>query len=215
MGSPSPVTTPSSRFGPTMSDSDGGPDAAHRPSAGELRIRAATIGEPQRINGTIELCAYDAAWPELFRREAQRVNAVLGNQVLLLDHVGSTSVPGLPAKPIIDMLLVVADSSAEDDYVAPIERAGYVLRIREPDWYEHRLLKGPNANINLHVFSAGCVEIERMLRFRNHLRTDESDRRLYAQTKRELAARRWNYVQEYADAKTEVVEAIIARAVPA
>jgi GrpB-like predicted nucleotidyltransferase (UPF0157 family) len=194
-----------------MSDSDGGPDAAHRPSAGELRIRAATIGEPQRINGTIELCAYDAAWPELFRREAQRVNAVLGNQVLLLDHVGSTSVPGLPAKPIIDMLLVVADSSFEDAYVPPMEASGYVLRIREPDWYEHRLFKGPDTNINLHVFSSGCIEIDRMLGFRDHLRSSATDRALYAETKRQLASRQWNYVQEYADAKTEVVEAIIAR----
>jgi GrpB-like predicted nucleotidyltransferase (UPF0157 family) len=178
-------------------------------------MRAATIGEPQRIDGAIELRPYDDAWPRLYAVEAERVAGVLGSKALLLDHVGSTSVPGLPAKPIIDMLLVVADSSAEDDYVAPMERAGYVLRIREPDWYEHRLLKGPNANINLHVFSSGCVEIGRMLRFRNHLRTDASDRQLYAQTKRELAARRWNYVQEYADAKTEVVETIITRAGPA
>jgi GrpB-like predicted nucleotidyltransferase (UPF0157 family) len=195
-----------------MSDSDAGPDAAHTPSAGELRIRAATIGEPQRINGTIELCAYDPVWPELYAREAQRVNAVLGDQVLLLEHAGSTSVPGLPAKPIIDMLLVVADSSREDVYVPPMEAAGYVLRIREPNWYEHRLFKGPDTNINLHVFSSGCIEIDRMLGFRDHLRSNATDRALYAETKRELASRNWNYVQEYADAKTEVVEAIIARA---
>jgi GrpB-like predicted nucleotidyltransferase (UPF0157 family) len=137
---------------------------------------------------------------------------VLGDRVLRLEHVGSTSVPGLAAKPIIDMLLVVADSSAEQDYVPPMEAAGYVLRIREPDWYEHRLFKGPGANINLHVFSAGCVEIDRMLGFRDHLRAHDSDRDLYLQTKRELASRHWKYVQEYADAKTEVVEAIIARA---
>jgi GrpB-like predicted nucleotidyltransferase (UPF0157 family) len=92
-----------------------------------------------------------------------------------------------------------------------MERAGYVLRVREPDWYQHRLFKGPATNINLHVFSAGCLEIDRMLRFRDQLRSDDSDRELYSRTKQELAARRWNYVQEYADAKTEVVEAIIAR----
>jgi GrpB-like predicted nucleotidyltransferase (UPF0157 family) len=177
-----------------------------------LRIRAATIGEPQRIDGAIELCAYDVSWPRLYTVEAKRVNAVLGSRVLRLEHVGSTSVSGLPAKPIIDMLLVVADSAREDAYVPPMEAAGYVLRIREPDWYEHRLFKGPDTNINLHVFSTGCVEIERMLGFRDHLRSSEADRALYAQTKRELASRHWNYVQEYADAKTEVVEAIIARA---
>jgi GrpB-like predicted nucleotidyltransferase (UPF0157 family) len=195
-----------------MSNSEEGSAEEQTPSAGERRIRAATIGEPQRLEGQIELAAYDASWPALYEREAQRVNAVLGDRVLRLDHVGSTSVPGLPAKPIIDMLLVVADSASEDAYVPPMEKAGYVLRIREPDWYEHRLFKGPDTNINLHVFSTGCVEIDRMLGFRDHLRSSESDRALYAQTKRELASRHWKYVQEYADAKTEVVEAIIARA---
>jgi GrpB-like predicted nucleotidyltransferase (UPF0157 family) len=196
-----------------MSDSDPAVAAAHAPSSSELRIREATIGEPQRIDGPIELHQYNAEWPRLYAVEAARVLGVLGTRVLLLEHGGSTSVPGLPAKPIIDMLLVVADSSAEEDYVPPMERAGYVLRIREPDWYEHRLFKGPDANINLHVFSAGCVEIDRMLRFRDHLRSHSEDRDLYSRTKHELAARRWNYVQEYADAKTEVVEAIIARAI--
>jgi GrpB-like predicted nucleotidyltransferase (UPF0157 family) len=195
-----------------MSNSDAGPDAAHTPSAGELRIRAATIGEPQRLDGTIELSPYDVSWPRLYTLESERVTAVLGDRVLGLEHVGSTSVPGLPAKPIIDMLLVVADSAREDAYVPPMEAAGYVLRIREPDWYEHRLFKGPDTNINLHVFSAGCVEIERMVGFRDHLRSSAPDRALYAATKRDLASRRWKYVQEYADAKTEVVEAIIARA---
>ncbi len=110
------------------------------------------------------------------------------------------------------MLLVVADSSAETVYVTPMEEAGYVLRIREPDWYEHRLFKGPAADVNLHVFSAGCVEIGRMLRFRDRLRSNAEDRELYSRTKHALAARRWQYTQEYADAKSEVVEAIIARA---
>ena len=195
-----------------MSDSEGVSVEALGPSPGELRIRAATIGEPQRVDGVIELRPHDDSWPRLYALEAERVVAVLGSRVLLLEHVGSTAVPGLPAKPIVDMVLVVADSSAEQDYVPPMEGAGYVLRIREPGWYEHRLFKGPGADINLHVFSAGCVEVDRMLRFRDHLRSNPSDRELYARTKLALAARRWGYVHEYADAKTEVVEAIIARA---
>jgi GrpB-like predicted nucleotidyltransferase (UPF0157 family) len=195
-----------------MSDSEDDLAETHVPSPVELRMRAVTIGEPQRLDGAIELRPYDDSWPQLYAVEAERVVGVLGNRVLLLEHVGSTSVPGLSAKPIIDMLLAVADSSAEPDYVPPMERAGYVLRVREPDWYEHRLFKGPDTNINLHVFSTGCIEIDRMLRFRDHLRADAADRARYAKTKHELAARRWNYVQEYADAKTEVVEAIIARA---
>jgi len=195
-----------------MSDSDGVPAPARSANAIELRIRAATVGDPQRLDGTIELLPYDDAWLVEYAIEAERVARILGSRVRLLEHVGSTSVPGLPAKPIIDMLLVVADSSDEPGYVPPMERAGYVLRIREPDWYEHRLFKGPGANINLHVFSTGCIEIDRMLRFRDHLRSSGTDRELYTRTKCELASRRWNYVQEYADAKSEVVEAIIARA---
>jgi GrpB-like predicted nucleotidyltransferase (UPF0157 family) len=87
-----------------------------------------------------------------------------------------------------------------------------VLRIREPDWYEHRVFKGPDTDVNLHVFSPGCPEIDRMLLFRDHLRSNESDRRLYERTKRELAQKEWKYTQNYADAKTAVVEEIIARA---
>jgi len=195
-----------------MSDSDEAPSAASAPTPSDLRMRAVTIGEPQRVDGSIELRPYDDAWPRLYAKEARRVVGVLGSRVLLLEHVGSTSVNGLAAKPIIDMLLVVVDSSAEQEYVPPMEAAGYVLRIREPDWYQHRLFKGPVENINLHVFSTGCVEIDRMLRFRDHLRSNSVDRLLYMRTKEALAARRWDYVQEYADAKTEVVEAIIDRA---
>jgi GrpB-like predicted nucleotidyltransferase (UPF0157 family) len=195
-----------------MSNSEGPSEETSAPSPGELRIRAATIGEPQRIDGAIELRPYDAAWPALYAGEAARVITTLGDRAIRVEHVGSTSVPGLTAKPIIDMLLVVADSADEADYVPPMEEAGYILRIREPDWFQHRLFKGPEANINLHVFSAGCPEIERMLRFRDHLRSNPDDRALYSRTKHDLAARQWKYVQEYADAKTEVVEAIIARA---
>jgi GrpB-like predicted nucleotidyltransferase (UPF0157 family) len=175
-------------------------------------IAAVRIGPPQVLNAPIVLAEYDPAWPRLFEREAARIRDVLGSRVLQLEHVCSTSVPDLAAKPLIDMLLVVADSSDEASYVLPLEARGYVLRIREPDWYEHRLLKGPDTNINLHVFSAGCPEIDRMLRFRDHLRRHEADRALYERTKRELAAQTWKYVQNYADAKTAVVEDILTRA---
>ena len=102
----------------------------------------------------------------------------------------------------------------EPAYVPELEAGGYVLRGREPDWFEHRLFNGPDPAVNLHVFSAGSPEIDRTLAFRDRLRTDEDDRRLYEATKRELAARDWVYVQDYADAKDEVVAAIVARAWP-
>ena len=103
---------------------------------------------------------YDPFWPELFRREAVRIRTALGDRALRVEHTGSTSVPLLVAKPIIDILLVVADSTDEAAYAPGLESAGYSLRFREPDWYEHRLFRGPDTDINLHVLSAGCLEIE-------------------------------------------------------
>jgi GrpB-like predicted nucleotidyltransferase (UPF0157 family) len=110
------------------------------------------------------------------------------------------------------MLLVVTDSADEDTYVPALEAAGYLLRVRETNWYEHRMLKGPDTEINLHVFSSGCPEIDRILMFRDWLRSNAADRDLYARVKLALAQREWKYAQNYADAKTVVIEEIIARA---
>jgi GrpB-like predicted nucleotidyltransferase (UPF0157 family) len=121
-------------------------------------------------------------------------------------------VPGLAAKPLIDINLVVADTTDEAAYVPPLEAIGYVLRVREPDWFEHRMLRGFDPPVNLHVFPHACEEVDRMLVLRDWLRTHEDDRDLYARMKRELAAKEWKYVQNYADAKSEVVGEILARA---
>ena len=157
---------------------------------------------------------YNPEWPRLYVAEKARILGAIGPWVSRIEHVGSTAVPGLAAKPIIDMCLVLADSSDEAGYVPALEAAGYTLWIREPDWFEHRLFKGPDTDVNLHVYPEGCQEIERYLLFRDRLRSNAADRELYERAKRELARRRWKYVQNYADAKSEVVEAIIARARP-
>ncbi|AEG59703.1 protein of unknown function UPF0157 [Desulforamulus ruminis DSM 2154] len=175
-------------------------------------IQKVRVGGIKPHNAPITLVAYDPRWPELFEREAKRIRSVLGNRVLQLEHVGSTSVPELCAKPIIDMLLVVADSSDEPSYVAALEAVGYTLRIREPDWFEHRMFKGPDTDINLHVFSEGTSEVERMLRFRDWLRANDTDRDNYARVKRKLAQHVWRHVQNYADAKTSIVQEIMDRA---
>lgn len=175
-------------------------------------LQRVTVGELRPHDAPIVFAEYDPEWPRLFACEAARVRAVLGARALRVEHVGSTSVPGLAAKPIIDMLLVVANSADEAAYVPEMEAAGYVLRIREPDWFEHRVFKGPDTNINLHVFSAGTAEIDRMVRFRDWLRDNDTDRDHYARTKRELAGRTWRHVQHYADAKTAVVREIMDRA---
>lgn len=191
---------------------DDRPTKVTKPPTPEEDIRAVTIGELKPHDAPITLVDYDPAWPALFDREERRIRAALGDEVIRIEHTGSTSVPGLAAKPIIDIVLVVPDSADEAAYVPRLEAAGYVLRLREPDWHEHRLFKGPDTNTNVHTFSAGSPEIERMVAFRDWLRSNDDDRRRYEAAKRELATRTWQYVQHYADAKTEVVEEIVARA---
>jgi GrpB-like predicted nucleotidyltransferase (UPF0157 family) len=187
-----------------------GPD--EQPRRSDEDLQRILIDPPTPHNAPIYLADYDPNWPALFEREATRIRAILGSTAIQIEHAGSTSVPGLAAKPIIDIVLVVPDSADESSYVPAMEAAGYGLRIREPDWFEHRLFKGPETNINLHVFSVGANEIDRMLLFRDWLRANPAERDAYLQVKRELAQRTWRHVQHYADAKTTIVEQIIARA---
>jgi len=169
-------------------------------------------GMPEKLKAPIQIVEYDPGWPGMYELEAARIRSALGERVVRLEHAGSTSVPGLPAKPIIDMVLEVPDSSDEDAYVPALEAAGYRLRGREPEWFEHRLFKGPDRDIHLHTFSAGCTEFDRMLVFRDLLRANAADRDLYLRSKRRLASQQWTYMQQYADAKTEIVKEIMARA---
>ncbi len=187
------------------------PDDAARAQR-EAEIRAAWTVEAPRLDGKVRLVDYDPNWPILFERDRQRIRGALGSEVIDLQHTGSTSVPGLAAKQIVDMLLVVPNSAHEPAYLPALEAAGYRLVIREPDWFEHRVFKGPDTNVNLHVLSEGSPETVRILAFRDWLRTHDDDRQLYERTKRELADREWAYIQNYADAKSEVVEQILARA---
>jgi GrpB-like predicted nucleotidyltransferase (UPF0157 family) len=163
-------------------------------------------------SSVIRIVDYDPGWPRRFADEAAKIHAALGSRELRIEHIGSTSVPGLAAKPIVDILLVVEDAAAEGTYLPSLEAAGYVLRVREPDFYEHRMLRTPAKDVHVHVFPPKSPEIERYLLLRGRLRRDAADRELYARTKRRLAARSWPTMQHYAEAKTEMIEAIIARA---
>ncbi|MGE0556345.1 MAG: GrpB family protein [Gemmatimonadales bacterium] len=175
-------------------------------------LDSVTIGERAPHNAPVHLAPYDPAWPADYERLRAVIRDALGDRALELEHVGSTSVPGLTAKPVIDLVMTVADSTDEASYVPALERCGFTLRIREPEWHEHRLLKGPGRKANLHVFSVGCGELRRMVSFRDRLRSHPADRRFYEETKRALAARSWTHVQHYADAKSAVVEEILSRA---
>jgi GrpB-like predicted nucleotidyltransferase (UPF0157 family) len=148
----------------------------------------------------VELAEYDPAWPELFGRHRDRILAALGP--VQVEHVGSTSVPGLAAKPVIDVQLVVDDLDAA---VGRLEAAGYALRVREPG---HRVVQEPGANV--HLYEPGDPEPAAVLRFRDRLRADPVARQRYEDVKRSLAGRWWPDMNHYAAAKGDVVRAILA-----
>lgn len=164
-------------------------------------------------NAKIELAPYDPTWPAQYEAEAAKIRGAIGDGALVLEHVGSTSIPGLSAKPIFDILLAVADSSDESSYAPALSARGYRLHLREPEWEQHRVLKGDRPAVNLHVFTVGSNEITRTLAFRDRCRERPDERRLYEETKCRLANQVWRHVQHYANAKGEIVEAIIARAI--
>jgi len=162
--------------------------------------------------GKIEISSYNPDWRRQFDDEAGRIRAALGTAALSIEHVGSTAVPGLAAKPVIDIHLVVADAAREMNYAPSLESAGYKMVIREPDWFEHRMFEGKTPRVNVHVFSKRCPEVERVRLFRDWLRQSAEDAALYAETKRRLAAGNWTSVQSYAHAKQDVIDEIMARA---
>ena len=158
---------------------------------------------------TIVVVPYRSEWPGLFRRHAARIADALGEAALRIEHIGSTAVPGLAAKPIVDLLVVVEDSGEEDAYLPAMEGCGYVLRVREPDFEEHRMFRTSDRDVHVHVLSRGSPEIGRYLRFRDALRGSAAFRTKYQRRKQVLARRSWPDMDAYADAKTEVIEAIL------
>ena len=162
-----------------------------------------------REPGPVTLVEWDPAWPARFKRERARIRRALGGAVLRIEHIGSTSVRGLAAKPIIDILVTVADVNDEAAFVARLERVVYVLRVREPG---HRMFRTPDVSVHVHVLDDSDDQANRHLAFRDRLRASAEDRMAYERLKRELAGRDWQEIGHYADAKGPLIETILARA---
>lgn len=156
----------------------------------------------------IVIVGYDPEWPRRFERERERIEAALGSVARRIEHVGSTSVPGLAAKPIVDVLVAVDDADDEPAFGPALERAGYELRVREPG---HRMYRTPQRDVHVHLWPDG-PEVARHLAFRDRLRESPADRDEYERLKRSLAQREWSDVNQYADAKGPLIDAILARA---
>lgn len=163
----------------------------------------------------IDMVPADPAWPVVFEEIAAGLREVLGARVLDLLHVGSTSVPGLAAKPVIDIDLIVANPANEPSWLPALEAAGFVLTAREPWWHEHRMLRGYDPRSNIHIFGPDAAEPWKHRIFRDHLLRDHTDRDRYARAKQDaarLASAEYETVMEYNRRKEEVIRAIYARA---
>ena len=188
------------------------------------------VGGPERV--TVTLHEPDEAWAATYLEhrarilDAIRASPAVGSDdgdddenaghenrgtapSVDVEHIGSTSVPGLAAKPIVDVVVAVDDITAEEDHVERLIAAGYELRVREPG---HRLVRTPERDVHVHLYERGHPAVDDYLLLRDRLRSDDADRALYESTKRELLDRDWSDMNDYADAKTAVVEAIKARA---
>lgn len=157
----------------------------------------------------IVIVDYDPAWPARFEHERARIDAALGGTARGIHHIGSTSVRGLAAKPIIDILVIVDDPDDELAFEPALTGAGYELRVREPG---HRMFRTPAKDVHVHVLAQGDSEVDRHLAFRDQLRSSSEDRERYEQLKRSLAEREWSDMNHYADAKGPLIDEIIARA---
>ncbi|WP_250029654.1 GrpB family protein [Paractinoplanes maris] len=166
------------------------------------------VGEWPRRWSSIVIEDYDPGWVERYADARAAIVAALGERVVGLEHVGSTSVPGLAAKPVIDIDLLLADSAEESVYVPPLAPLGYRLLLREPWWYGHRMLIGGDDDIHLHVWPRDAPEPIRHRLLRDWLRTHPEDRDLYADTKRRLAREQSS---DYTMAKSDVIDQIFAR----
>ena len=157
----------------------------------------------------LELRNHDERWADIYLDHRGRIRDALTAADIEIEHIGSTSVPGLAAKPIIDIVVTVDDITAEEDYLDALLAAGYELRVREP---RHRLVRTPAHDVHVHVFEKGDPAVDEYLLFRDRLRSDADDRTLYESTKRTLLSRRWDDMNDYTKAKTDVILAIKARA---
>lgn len=173
----------------------------------DAQLDAALIGgrEPVRV----AVVDHDPAWAGRFEQVRALVREALPEAAASVQHIGSTSVPGLAAKPVVDVVLVVDAVEDEAAYVPPLERVGFVLRVREPG---HRMLRTPARDVHLHVHGPDDDAVQRHLDLRDHLRRSPADRALYAAAKRRLAERPWSDMNHYADAKSPVIAEILGRA---
>jgi GrpB-like predicted nucleotidyltransferase (UPF0157 family) len=156
---------------------------------------------------TPEIVEYDDGWPARFAEHRDRIAAALGGRARLVEHIGSTSVPELAAKDVVDIVVGVDDPDDEAAYLPDLEAAGYELRVREPG---HRALRETSGRrVNVHCYAPGDDEVAKYRLLRDHLRAHPEARREYEAAKRALAGREWPDMNHYAEAKGPTIRRLL------
>lgn len=183
------------------------------PTSPRTSRRRPNVTEAVLVGGvekrTLLIEDYSPAWQAAYSVHHARITSAMGENAIAVEHIGSTSVPGLAAKPIIDVLVTVPDITAEEDYLEQLVSIGYQLRVREPG---HRMVRTPQRDVHVHLLEANDPAAADYLLLRDQLRADAQDRDLYERVKRDLLQRDWSDMNAYAEAKTKVIEGIKARA---
>ncbi|EKJ70488.1 hypothetical protein FPSE_09349 [Fusarium pseudograminearum CS3096] len=170
----------------------------------------------RKVKHTIAIVEPDPSWPQHFDLAKTRIETALGDTAVSINHVGSTSVPGLPAKRVIDIDLTVQDVNDEASYVQALENVGFHFLLREPHWHGHRFFCDyGDVPTNLHVWGPDCPEAARHKIFTDWLRNNEEDRKLYEGVKREASEASiagGEDVMAYNKRKENVIREILQRA---
>ncbi|HEX6678272.1 MAG TPA: GrpB family protein [Actinomycetes bacterium] len=172
---------------------------------------------PQQVDGTqpsrVEVVAYDPDWPELFAELGRQLRGALGEVALRIDHVGSTAVPGLAAKPIVDVQVSVASFEPLDAFKQPLERLGFVYRAGNTERTKRYFREPPGTRrTHLHVRRAGSFSEQWALLFRDYLRAHPPAAAEYAAVKRRLAVEFRDDRHGYTEAKVPFVWRVIRQA---
>lgn len=168
---------------------------------------------PQRDYHTpIEIVGYREEWPALFDAERDRLREIVGDRTVAIEHIGSTSVPRLAAKPIVDVCPVVDDMDDAYDCKPDVLDAGYVFNADRENWLAFERLDDDGQQYNVHFRLRGSTGLKRVLRFRDYLRDHPHARAAYATMKRHAAATHPDDTSAYNDAKDDIAECLITAA---
>jgi len=184
---------------------------------GRMPLNSSFKAERRTVRVPIRVFDYDARWPKMFDREKKQILSVISNNVIAIEHIGSTAVPGLGAKPIIDIMIGVHRLSDAEDCVKPLETIGYeYVPEYNASMPERRYFrKGPNEpnkHFHLHMVEHDCQFWKRNLLFRNYLRTHPDTASEYYMLKKQLAAKHRQNREAYTNAKTSFIESTISKA---